>query len=188
MWVISYLLPQIQASVPPQSTLDFAEELLARQKREMEKQRIGLLGEQFILNSEKERLTSVGRGDLAKKVRLVAIQNEAFGYDILSFAVNGDEIHIEVKTTTQGQHDSDCFWLSANEVQKASVDPKWTVFRVWSIDANPFFEDLGNIVRSGHSEWNRTPSAWVVRRISTGDNGDNCEAVSVEAATSEGTT
>lgn len=185
MWVISYLLPQIEATVSLQSSFDFAEELLARQKREMEKQRIGLLGEQFIFNSEKERLTSAGRSDLANKVRLVAVENESCGYDVLSFTVSADEIHIEVKTTTQGQHDSDCFWLSANEVQKASVDPKWRVFRVWSIDANPVFEDLGNIVRSGHSEWTRTPSAWVVRRNAVGDSGANCEgAARLESVTS----
>jgi hypothetical protein len=166
MWVISYLLPKIDTNAPQPTAFDFTEELLTRQKREMEKQRIGLLGEQFILNSEKQKLTIAGRADLAKEVRLVAIENDSCGYDVLSFSVNGDEIHIEVKTTTQGQRDSDCFWLSANEVQKASIDPKWTLFRVWNIDASPFFDELGNIVLCGHSEWDRTPSAWVVRRFS----------------------
>lgn len=177
MWVISYLLPKIDASDSPAADFDFKAELSARQAREMERQRIGLLGEQFVLNLERTSLTSAGRVDLAHRVRLVAIEDEALGYDVLSFSLNGDEMHIEVKATTQSKHNAECFWLSTNEVQKASVDPQWTVYRVWNIDTNPSHEDLGNIVRSEHSEWQRLPSVWSVRRIIGNGDGERIESL-----------
>jgi hypothetical protein len=73
-------------------------------------------------------------------------------------------VHIEVKATTQGKHDRDVFWLSANEAMRASSDSQWTVYRVWSVDSEPSLEALGNIILHGHSQWERAPASWLVRR------------------------
>jgi hypothetical protein len=131
--------------------------------REAERQRIGLLGERFILEAEISRLNEVGRRDLAKKVRLVSAEDDLFGYDILSFWECGSELHIEVKTTLQGQSDFDRFWLSENEVRTAVADNCWTCYRVWNIESNPHYEDLGNIVAQESRDWERLPSSWIVR-------------------------
>ena len=53
---------------------------------------LGTLGELFILSLESERLK--GTGKTPKKVM------DGKGYDILSWDENGNEIHIEVKTTS----------------------------------------------------------------------------------------
>ena len=163
MWVVSYLLPDLEETETP-SPVDFAEELRSRQRRESEKQRIGLLGEQFVLESECARLKAAGRLDLANRVRLISAEDTAAGFDILSFSVEEAELHIEVKATTLGKHDRDVFWLSENEAVRASSDPQWTVYRVWSVDSEPFVEALGNIVLQEHSQWERAPASWLVRR------------------------
>lgn len=163
MWVVSKLLADMGHSqpVPP---FDFAEELLARQRRDSEKQRIGLLGEKFVLESERARHNTAGRADLADRVRLVSAEDDAAGFDVLSFSTDESELHIEVKATTRGQRAGDVFWLSENEAATALCDPLWTVYRVWSVDSEPIMEALGNLILNGHSHWERTPASWLFRR------------------------
>jgi hypothetical protein len=166
MWVVSRLLPDLGNSETV-SPFDFAEELRARQRREDEKQRIGLLGEKYVYEAECARLKAVGRADLADRVRLVSVVDDTVGFDVLSFSADEAELHIEVKTTTRGRHGRDAFWLSENEALSASNDPQWTLYRVWNVDSEPIMEDLGNFVLNGNAEWERVPASWLVRR-----NGD----------------
>jgi hypothetical protein len=165
MWVVSKLLADIGHSQPA-PPFDFAEELLARQRRDTEKQRIGLLGEKFVLESERARLDTAGRTDLANRVRLVSAEDDAAGYDVLSFSPDEAELHIEVKATTRGQRHEDVFWLSENEAICALSDPRWTVYRVWSVDSEPIMESLGNFILHEHPQWERVPASWLVRRKS----------------------
>lgn len=61
----------------------------------------GELGEEIALSKEKEYLVSVGRNDLANKIRHMSKeQGDGLGYDILSFFRDGRERYIEVKATT----------------------------------------------------------------------------------------
>jgi DNA-binding PadR family transcriptional regulator len=72
----------------------------------------GEIGEAFVLQQERTRLTSLGRSDLAERVRHVSLEDVAAGYDILSFDEGGDEIFIEVKTSTTANAS---FELTSNE-------------------------------------------------------------------------
>lgn len=101
----------------------FAPERLYRTARkidnweEINKKRkmIGLKGEEITVVIEQTFLESIGRKDLAQKVRHVSLEDgDGLGYDILSFFENGKEKYIEVKTTTVSLSSS--FYLSKNEL------------------------------------------------------------------------
>jgi hypothetical protein len=75
----------------------------------------GLKGEEIAVVIEQEFLESIGRKDLAQKVRHVSAEDgDGLGYDILSFFENGREKYIEVKSTTASL--SSPFYLSRNEL------------------------------------------------------------------------
>lgn len=59
----------------------------------------GQIGEQFVLNSERERLRRAGRPDLADKVDWVSQRSVAEGFDIRSFETDAVPRLIEVKST-----------------------------------------------------------------------------------------
>jgi hypothetical protein len=163
MWVVSYLVAEQIAEVMPAPQIDFNVELENRIKRATEKERIGLLGEQFIYEQEKSKLNRVSRQDLANKVKIVSPQSD-FGYDILSFDEHGQEIHVEVKTTSKSENNDDGFWLSDYEKQLAEKDSHWKLYRVWNINAEPHFENLGNIFVENLEHWQALPSNWYVKR------------------------
>jgi hypothetical protein len=57
------------------------------------------------------------------------------GYDIRSFNENGDEIFIEVKTTTRGPKSS--FYMSRNEKNFAEQNKsKYVIYRLFNYDKN----------------------------------------------------
>ena len=63
----------------------------------------GLLGENLVINYEKERLIKLGRVDLAEDIKWISKQDDGTGYDIISFDVEKfddvQERYIEVKST-----------------------------------------------------------------------------------------
>ncbi|MCP4172095.1 MAG: DUF3883 domain-containing protein [Fuerstiella sp.] len=163
MWVVSYLLKNLEED-NDDTIIDFEEELRRRQRREEEKQRIGVLGEKYVFEFERDRLVAAGKQELAAKVRLISAITDDAGYDILSFTTKGVKRHIEVKSTARSQQAGECFWISENEVQTALSDSSWTLFRVWRADNVPHHHDLGNIVLTEPDNWERTTSSWIVRR------------------------
>jgi hypothetical protein len=166
MWVVSYLIKEGKVSPHrPSVPFDPDAELTKRVKSAAEKERIGLQGERFVLDKEIDRLKRAGRNDLASKVRIVAVEGDSRGFDILSFTLDENELHIEVKTTTRSPTNDNGFWLSNNEKKVAEQDNKWVVYRVWNIDTTPTCENLGNIVRKDSEEWELTPSTWYVKPI-----------------------
>jgi hypothetical protein len=94
---------------------------------------------------------------------LVSIQNNEYGYDILSFDEDGNEIHIEVKTTSLSALTDNGFWLSEYERETAAKDNRWCIYRVWSIDTLPKYENLGNIVLQEHKSWILQVASWYVK-------------------------
>jgi|GEM_PF-1993855 hypothetical protein len=79
------------------------------------RQATGLEGEQIVVMVEKYYLSSIGRQDLADKVRNIAREDgDGFGYDVLSFFENGTQKYIEVKSTKQNIHNP--FYMSENEL------------------------------------------------------------------------
>lgn len=96
---------------------------------------IGLAGEEFVIDYEKNRLKSVGREDLALKVKHVSKENCAAGYDILSFFEDGRDLYIECKTTSAK---STSFELSANEWEVAKRHrTQYYIYRVINIYDSP---------------------------------------------------
>jgi len=44
----------------------------------------------------------------------------------------------------------------------AERDPQWCIYRVWSINSSPSFQNLGNIVKHPGEEWELGVSTWSV--------------------------
>lgn len=91
---------------------------------------IGFLGEKIVLTYEKNRLSN--DPDLSQRIEHVSqTKGDGLGYDILSFDNQGNEIFIEVKTTTQGKNTP--FYMSSNEVSFANKHPdNYFLYRVYN--------------------------------------------------------
>lgn len=91
-------------------------------------ERRGIAGdaaEEIALGEERRRLTSLGRPDLARRIRSVS-DRPALGYDIYSFERNGRPRHIEVKSVSG----SATFFLSRNEWRRSRSLPNYWFYLV----------------------------------------------------------
>ena len=102
--------------------------------RDAKNRALGLAGELLVLEVERAHLRAAGRPDLAAKIVHVAdVEGDAAGYDIRSFAADGQPRYIEVKTTMGGAETG--FFLSANELSFASKNaPHYELHRLSSFD------------------------------------------------------
>lgn len=99
----------------------------------------GLLGEKLVITYEKERLTKLGRDDLADKIKWVSREDDSTGYDIISFDIgefnNAEEKYIEVKSTEE--NDTNAFYISANELKAMEILKKqYFIYRVYNVKSN----------------------------------------------------
>lgn len=99
------------------------------------KKDIGNRGETAVLNYEKKILNDLGLRELAEKVELS--ENDAIGYDIISFNPDGTEKHIEVKTNSSASNKLLDFYLTDNELQTMEKDPTYNIYYLFSIKKNP---------------------------------------------------
>jgi hypothetical protein len=91
-------------------------------ERDARNRALGTQGEERVLLSERQRLQSFDRQDLARKVRWVAQEDgDGAGYDIRSFEANGAERLVEVKTTLGSARTP--FFLSRNELAFSEERP-----------------------------------------------------------------
>jgi hypothetical protein len=92
---------------------------------------LGKQGEEMVFLFERSRLNANGRSDLANKVDWVSqSQGDGAGYDILSFARDGTERLLEVKTTP--------FFLSENERSLSDERPDaFRLFRLYDVHKQP---------------------------------------------------
>ena len=112
--------------------IDYVE--LNRVRRE-----IGLRGEHFVANAERDRLRAAGRPDLAARVEIVSqTQGDGLGYDVSSFEVGGAPRFIEVKTTT-GAADAPFYMTSFERESSERLAPNYWLYRVYAIDQEPRF-------------------------------------------------
>ena len=101
----------------------------------------GLLGEELVINYEKERLTNLGREDLAERIKWVSKEDDSIGYDIVSFDVgefnNVQEKYIEVKSTDESN--TNAFYISANELKTMEkLKKQYFIYRVYNVNGkNP---------------------------------------------------
>lgn len=94
----------------------------------------GYMGEALVFEYEKNRLTDLGREDLAEKVKWISRDDgDGYGYDIKSFDIteNGDkEIFIEVKSTSSSINSD--FEMSKNEMDFAkSHKDNYKIYRIY---------------------------------------------------------
>ena len=107
-------------------------------RRESNNRKLGELGEEFVLDYEKYRLTKAGREDLVNDVEWTSKEKgDGAGYDIRSFEGERDEeLFIEVKTTKQGKYLP--FYISRNEVEFSKLyAEKYSVYRVFNYQVSP---------------------------------------------------
>ncbi len=96
---------------------------------------VGNKGENLVLNFEKEKLISSKREDLAEKVHIVL--NDALGYDIESFEVDGTPLHIEVKTHSAKLGNFLDFYFTANELERLKIDDFYKIYYVFDLGKKP---------------------------------------------------
>jgi hypothetical protein len=114
--------------------------------REAHNRSLGQAGEVFALAFERWRLLQLGAGQLAEKVKHVAVdEGDGLGYDIRSFEQNGEERFIEVKTTAFGERTP--FFVSSNEARFArDHGQRFHLYRLFEFRGSPrLFELAGPI-------------------------------------------
>lgn len=106
--------------------------------REKNNRKLGLVGEEFVLEYEKNRLKQSGRNDLAKEIEWTSQEKgDGAGYDIRSFNPDNDtELFIEVKTTKLGKYLP--FYVSDNEVEFSKLHQnQYSLYRVYEFRKDP---------------------------------------------------
>ncbi len=114
--------------------------------KEMRNSRLGLLGEEFVLKFEQEKLLSIGRKELIKKVEHVSqTSGDSAGFDILSFDEEGQEKYIEVKTTQMGKNAP--FYFTRNELSFSENNSRhYSLYRLFDFRKKPkFFQLKGSL-------------------------------------------
>lgn len=114
--------------------------------RDARNRKLGEMGEAFVLEVERRRLTGLGRRDLARKIEWVARDRDvAAGYDIRSFDEAGEDLFLEVKTTNLTRRTP--FFVSRNELRvskdKAEI---YRLFRIFQFSRDPHFFVLNGAI------------------------------------------
>ena len=121
--------------------IDFAE-------RDAVNRKLGLLGEQFVLELERQRLNDAGRDDLAQKIVWASQEiGDGLGFDILSFDETDDsERLLEVKSTGQGKYSP--FYVTSTEVRcSEDISAQFQLFRVFRLGRDPRLYILHGSIR-----------------------------------------
>ena len=102
-------------------------------ERDARNRMLGKAGEEFVFELERQRLSLLGRQDLADDVRWVARDDgDGYGFDILSFNGTGKgkeanhERWLEIKTTNGPK--TTPFFITSNELSVSEENPE--IFRV----------------------------------------------------------
>ena len=117
----------------------------AKKRRSDRSTFIGRKGEKIVFDFEKEKLKKINLNNLSEKVRWHAELNEKPGYDITSFDDNGDEIFIEVKSSS-GRTINDVD-LTKNEIMSMlnkKTKEKFYIYLVTNALTKPEIEVIKN--------------------------------------------
>lgn len=99
--------------------------------------KLGTHGEEVVVAHEKAHLNQNGQPDLADKVERVSIKDDSLGYDIRSFALDGSEKFIEVKSTTTDESVNFPFFLTENERRKMeNLGDCYFIYRLLNANAS----------------------------------------------------
>lgn len=91
---------------------------------EGERERVGDLAEEHVVERMRALLDAAGRPDLAANVRRVSLISDALGYDVTVPALTRDTLRLEVKGTRAAGSDY-VIYLSRNEANVGLRDPAW---------------------------------------------------------------
>lgn len=96
--------------------------------------KLGELGEEFVYNIEKNSVAVFNKDYVDKVEHVSKLYGDKYGYDINSIDINGNNLKIEVKTTT-----GDCdtpFYISKNELRflKENEDDGAILYRVYNFN------------------------------------------------------
>lgn len=105
--------------------------------RDARNRALGRAGEERVLHNERLVLSQAGQDSFAKKVRWVSEEDgDGAGYDIHSFALDGADRLIEVKTTNGWERTP--FHISRNELDVADERREhWHLVRLWNFARDP---------------------------------------------------
>ena len=123
---------------------------------------LGKIGEDIIIEYEKQTLRSAGREDLAKQVCATRnIFGNAASFDVLSYDIDGNKKYIEVKTTKGSITNS--FYISENEVLfSEKYRNNYYLYRLFNFNIQAEEVDL-SIVKGALSRKFLTPTNYVCR-------------------------
>lgn len=99
---------------------------------------LGMVGEEFVYELERHRLTELGRDDLANKVQWASKDiGDGLGFDIISYDGHDEsERMLEVKATGLGKYSP--FWVSQNELRcSQDIPSQYELFRVFNFSRCP---------------------------------------------------
>jgi len=99
--------------------------------REAANRRLGLRGEEFVVDYERARLAHAGKDRLSRSVEHVAITlGDGLGFDIKSYNFDGSDLFIEVKTTKYAN--TTPFFISQNEISFSKARSiRYSLYRVY---------------------------------------------------------
>lgn len=141
--------PEAEFQEPQLKIREFAPKKYNVVDRERINRKLGILGEEFVLDFERNRLITEGREDLAKEVEWTSKdKGDGAGYDIRSFSLSDErELFIEVKTTKLGKYLP--FYISENEVEFSKLySDQYSLYRVFDYSKVPkMFMLNGNVTQ-----------------------------------------
>jgi hypothetical protein len=106
-------------------------------ERDFRNRTLGKAGEAFVVETERKRLRSLDRADLAGKIRWISDEEgDGAGYDVLSFEPNGKERLIEVKTTNGSARTPFFLTRTERDVSTERAD-NWMLYRVHLFAQSP---------------------------------------------------
>lgn len=105
--------------------------------RDFQARKLGAAGEEWVVDLEREKLSRLGRHDLADRVVWVARDiGDGAGYDIGSFREDGRRRLIEVKTTNYGPRTP--FYITRWEIDVSRQNPEaYSLYRVHGFARDP---------------------------------------------------
>lgn len=103
-------------------------------EREQRNQKLGLLGEELVIEFEKWQLRNLGKDKLADQVKWISKEEgDGAGFDILSRNLNGTDKYIEVKTTKLAKETP--IFFSKNELEfSVENSNNFFLYRVFNFD------------------------------------------------------
>jgi Domain of unknown function (DUF3883) len=97
--------------------------------------RVGILGEEFVMKYEIDKLKEIGKTHLISKIKHIPTiygNVNDYGCDIISLNVLEEEIKIEVKTTISGKNT--VFYITENEYKYITNSNNYLIYRVYDFD------------------------------------------------------